>query len=1056
MPLASFALLLLTATALLAQFNLGTITGTVLDPSGGAVAGCKVTVVNLTDASVRTAKTNSNGLFTVASLAADAYRVTVEAEGFQKAEARLNVRVDQTVNSDFRLVIGSVSEQVQVTEQAAQLQVEKDSHTISQLVAIQDLQDLPVNGRSFVSIADLTVGAGRSSDVTSGPMVTFGTQGNEVVLAGQLIGSTHFLQDGVVNMNILTATANIVPSIESIQEVNLESSGMSAKFPSPGLVNVISKRGGNAIHGVAYDYLSNDFFNARNFFAAAKPSYRNNQYGANLGTPIVKNKLFAFFDYSGQQTSTANVVRARIPTAAEQAGNFGATTIYDPSTYSAATGTISPFPNNTIPSARISSFATQYLRYYLPANTPLVGGINFNANLPTKLNPETYLGRLDYNLSSRDTLSGQIQTAASSTVGNSFAPELDLANDKSGLNAYIQDIHVFSPSVVSIARFGYNRSYIIIAPAKMGTQDYAQLFGLKNLTLPKDVSVPPVATISGITAAGGPTYPMGSTGNLFQYADEVNWSKGKHQFFFGVEVDRVQLNGLWGTLTGGSYSFNGLYTSNHLTGTAQKLGPGVADFLLGFPSSAIAAQGVPAAAFRSSNIAGYAQDTWRLSRKLTLNLGLRYEYYGPPTDKWGKAAIYNLPINTYQLGAWPADYRNFGPRVGFAYALGEKTVIRSGFGLYYNTEPYQFLMYMVEYPPAYVLQSITSSILTPVPVTDIISAHPGASGLSPETMGLRMPTPYVEQWNFSVQHSFSTKLLATVAYVGNRSHHQALRLNPNQALPDADPTHPTTIQSRRPYPFTGDVTAQYNIANATYDSMQATLRYRLTAGFTAQANYSWSKALGLADGGITFPADAHNIKGSYGLANFDRAQTFNASFSYELPIGAGKPVLGKLGWVSKQVVGGWNVSGIAAISTGPPFEVTALDTSNTGGVHTVPADRICDGNLPSAQRSIQHWFDTSCFVQPGAGRIGNEGRNVLRGPGSSQFDISAYKRFPFGEKRWVQLRADFFNALCHSNFAVGAPSSAAMGAQAISQSTYGQLVYAYPPRNLMLSLKLAF
>jgi hypothetical protein len=1051
MPLASCALFLLTATALLAQFNLGTITGTVFDPSQAALAGCKVTLVSITNASVRTVTTNSQGLFSVASLAADTYQVTAEAAGFQKAVVRLTVSVDQTVSFDFHLVLGSITEQVTVSEQSSQLQVEKDTHEIAQLVTSQDLQELPANGRSFIAVANLTAGAGSAGDVISGPLVTFATTGNEMILAGQLVGSTNFLQDGVVNMNILTATANIVPSIESIMEVSVESSGMSAKFPSPGLVNVISKRGSNSIHGTVYDYLSNNFFNARNFFAASAPAYRNNQYGANLGAPIVKNKLFAFFDYSGQRTSTANVVLARVPTAAEQAGNFGATTIYDPATYNAAAGTISPFPNNTIPSSRISAFATQYLQYYLPANTPLVNGINFNENLPTKLNPETYLGRLDYNLSSRDTLSGQIQTTDSSTVGNSFLPEVDLANTKSGWIGYLQSTHVFSPTVVNVVRFGYNRSNIFIAPAKMGTQDYAQLFGLQNLTEPKATSQSPVATISGITADGAGTYPMGGTQNLYQYADEVDWTKGQHQLSFGVEVDRVQMNNLWGTLDGGTYSFNGLFTSNHLTGAAQKLGPGMADFLLGYPSSAIGAQGVPTAAFRSSNIAGYAQDTWKLSRKLTLNLGLRYEFYGPPTDKWGKAAIYDLPSNTYKAGTWPADYRNFGPRIGFAYALGEKTVIRSGFGLYYNTEPYQFLMYMVEYPPVYVLQSITSTIANPVPVTNIFSARPTASGLSPETVGQRMPTPYVEQWNFSIQRSFNSKLLATLAYVGNRSHHQSMRFNPNQAVQEADPSNPTTIQSRRPNPLVGDVTEQDNIANATYDSLQATLHYRLNAGLSVQANYSFSKALDVADGGITFPADAHNIKGSYGVANIDRAQTFNASYTYQLPVGAGKRFFGQLGWVSKQVLGGWDISGITSVTTGPPFEVTATDTSSTGNVHTVPADRICNGNLPSGQRSITHWFNTSCFVQPATGRIGNEGRDVLWGPGSTQFDLSAYKRFPFGEKRWVQLRADYFNAFNHPNFTIGGT-----GVQTLTQSTYGQLVGAYPPRNLVLSLKVAF
>ena len=343
-----------------------------------------------------------------------------------------------------------------------------------------------------------------------------------------------FLQDGVVNMNVLTQTANIVASIESVQEVSVESNGMSAKFPSPALVNVITKRGTNTFHGTAYDYLQNSDLNARNFFAATIPKSRYNQFGANLGGPIVRNKLFAFFDYAGLRQIAGSVSRNRVPTTAEQQGNFqaDAVTIYDPSTYNAATGAISPFPNDTIPSTRISPFAAKYLPYFPNPNSPLVGGINYQVNLNNTTSSDQYLGRVDYNLSSKDLIYGEIQTFNSPVVNPSFSPSLfGIEYLNSGKNASIQDIHTFSPNFINIARMGYNRSILLLTQQGVGAEDYVQQFGLQNLTLPKDESIPPSVSITGCCSLGNATNPQGGTQNLFQYADEIDWTVGRHQIF---------------------------------------------------------------------------------------------------------------------------------------------------------------------------------------------------------------------------------------------------------------------------------------------------------------------------------------------------------------------------------------------------------------------------------------------------------------------------------------------------------------------------------------------
>ncbi len=1054
-PCLSFALALaLSVPACLnAQFNLGTLKGTVADPNGAAVARCQVSVTSNTDGSVRQAATDDTGSYTVPSLQAGPYTVSAQAPGFSQARSQVVIAVDKTVTADLQLSLGNISQKVEVNETASPVEVEKDTHEISTVISTKDFQNLPSNGRNFLNIASVGTGAQSAGDAfvaAGGPAANFGSVSHEIILAGQFVGSTTFLQDGVVNVNLLTQTANIVPSMESIQETNVESTGMSARFATPGVVNVITKRGSNTFHGTVYDYLENDFLNARNFFAATRPTLRYNQFGGNLGAPILRDKLFAFFDYAGQRQTNYVVSRSRVPTLLERQGNFqgSASNIYDPATYNAATGAISPFPGNTIPSNRFSSFGTRYLSYFPQPNIPLANGINYITNLGNTTNYDQYLGRMDYNISSKDTLSGTVQTSDSPVLQPSIVNGLfGIQYQMSGKNAFLQEVHIFSPRLLNIARIGYNRSVLFLSQQGIGAQDYVAQFGLQNLNLPASISIPPQATITGCCSLGSPTNPQGGTQNLFQYADEVNWTVGHHQIYIGTEVDRLQFNGTWILYNGGSYSFTGLYTGNHLTGTRQQLGPGLADLLLGYASSASGGQGIPSGAFRETDVGAYIQDDWKVNSKLTLNLGLRYQYFQPTQDKWGKAAIFNLASGTSTPGTWKSNSLNFGPRVGLAYALRDDTVIRAGFGIYFNQQPYNFLQFLIANPPNYSLQSVTLTAASPVPVTNLFVANPTKSAQSPFTEASVMPTPYVEQWNFGIQHSFGSKMMAQINYVGNGSHHQPLRLNANQAV--QDPTNTVALNVRRPYPNTGDVFGQYNIQNANYHSLQASAQYRFGSGFSLRANYTWSKAMDIADAGATLPSNGLDAAGSsYGPANFDRTHVFSALYTYELPIGVGKPWLSGMGWLSKQVLGGWQVSGITTLQSGLPFLVTATDLSNTGGIHTQVADRVCNGNLPSDKRSIAAWFTTSCFTQPSAGRLGNSGRDILRAPGSANFDLSAFKRFPFGEQRWVQFRTDFFNAFNHPNFTTGN--------QALTSSTFGQLTTATSARLIQMSLQVVF
>lgn len=1050
------------------QFNLGTISGRITDQSDSAVAGCSVEVRSLDTNFVRQESTDGSGLYSVPSLPPGRYTVKITQSGFKVSTATVTLSVSQTLTADFRLEVGNVAEAVTVTEESSQLALKKDSFEISQLVSQRELASLPVNGRNFLKLATLGPGAQPGSDLVNGSSnggttEYFETTSNNVILSGQSVGRTTFLQDGVANLNLFTAAANIIPVMDSIQEFVVETNGMSAKFDQPGLVNAVSKRGSNAIHGVVYDYLQNDLTNARNFFSATVPKNRFNQFGGNLGGPIVRNKLFFFFDYGGQRQINYATTRARIPTLLERDGNFSEmlagvptggsgvrrTVIYDPLSYDPATQSISAFPGNVIPSNRVSPFAKLFNSYFpSPTSAILADGTNYLQNLRQTDNFDQYTGRIDYNISTNDTLYGQIQRSDSPNVRPSYTPNLfGTTLQREGTNAVLEEQHVFSPSIINVARIGYNRSIFAKSQLGVGTQDFVSQYGFRNLSPAIEQNSPPTVGISDCCSLGTPYAPQGAHQNRFQFADELNMTIGKHRMYAGVEVNRLQFNGNWTLWNAGQFNFNGIYTSNHQSGSSYLLGSGLADYMLGYPNFAQGGSGNTTGAFRATNFAAYFQDDIKLTPKFTLNVGVRYNYFGAPSDKWGRAAIFDLPSNQTVVGPWQADKKNFAPRVGFAYSVTNRTVIRSGFGMYYTSTPYNVLQFTMAVAPNYALQAISMDMLSPTPVSSFFPS-PTSTVQAPFALDRQWRTPYMMQWNFNIERSIGQDLLASVAYVGNGGRHLSIRSNPNQAVPDPDPLHPTPIQSRRPYPLVGDVLAQYNQGLSNYHALQSKLQKRFSGGFSLLASYTFSKAIDLmaTDGG--YVANGLNPRLSRAPSDFDRTHSLMFSYIWELPFGPGKSLMNRQDWFSKYVIGGWQLNGILQLASGQPFSVRAEDVSNTGGQHWFYADRVCDGRLSSDQRTVQRWFDTSCFVQPSPGRFGNTGRNILRMDGVENFDMSLFKSFALGEARRLEFRSEFFNVLNHPNFRLGEVSVAA--------ASYGRVTSATAPRISQFSLKLYF
>jgi hypothetical protein len=527
------ALTLVLITAALpcsSQMDRAAITGSVTDSSGAVVPGASVECKNLGTQAVRKTVTTTQGTYNLPLLEVGQYQLTVAAPDFSSQESTIDLSLRGAV-VDFQLTIGSISSQIVVTESVSQIQLQSDSHNVSEVMGTTQLVNLPNIGRNLINTATLAPASQPGTDMVNnaGDVGFFNQQSNSAYIAGLDNYHVLFLQDGVENVNLLDQTANILASVEAVQEVQTDLNDAPARFSQPAVINVITKGGTNQFHGTAYDFLQNDAFNARNWFSTSVPVERYNLFGANLGGPILKNKMFFFFDYSGLRNYSHRVFTGRVPTPAERAGDFtGQAPIYDPSTFSAATGTTTPFTGNTIPADRINPFATLWLANYPQPNVPLgANNVNYVTNLPSRSTYDEYLGRVDWTVSAKNQLIGSLVRNLPITGNTTITPGLfGIDYSDKGLNATIEETMTISPSLVNVARIGYNRGIVNRTQEGAGAKNYAADYGLVGLNAAPVQWVPPSVSISNINGLGDPYSPQGAIQNRYQYADEINWTHG--------------------------------------------------------------------------------------------------------------------------------------------------------------------------------------------------------------------------------------------------------------------------------------------------------------------------------------------------------------------------------------------------------------------------------------------------------------------------------------------------------------------------------------------------
>jgi hypothetical protein len=1028
------------------------IVGQVTDATRGALPGATVTVTNVGTNARRSVVTDTEGRFTIPNLPPATYLIRVELSGFQAAELKdVTLRNGEIVRPSVVLGLANVAENVTVTSVSPLLQTANAS--VSQTISQKQIEDLPVAGRNLLAFAALSAGVTPQS-FTRGTQ--FGAAGSSrsqyVTVEGGRDSSTNYAIDGVYVRSLRFNNLSLNPPLDAVQEVNVLRNAFTTEYgQGQAVVSIVTKSGTNSMQGSGYAYLRDSGMAAANYFGQ-KVGNRN-QSGVTFGGPAVRNKAFFFGGYEGLRTTQDRTLLASVANPAFLSGNFSslATAVRDPLTGQ-------PFAGNIIPTNRFSNFA-KTLAPTIPAPNQ-AGANNYRTVREFTDDSDSATVRGDQVLSSSHNLFERFLYYNGSQLNPGAFTYTNFPQN--GKNLAVGETWVIKPGLVTETRFGYNYAYHLNAPISLDGKNWVGDIGMRNLaggTDPIDYGRPNF-TLTGFSAQGEGTITQGATENIYSVSNATSWVKGAHNIRFGLQAQFRNFEHLTEVPPRSTLTFNGQFTGNP-----------AGDFLLGYCSTCTGAFGSSRSTYRSSTFAPFIDDNWQVSSKMTVQMGLRWEYLGPwhETNNQegsfdaasGKIAFHKVPANLppqlvpliinqddfFPAGIVQKDLNNFGPRVGVAYNVSDSTVIRSGFGIYYDNLNLNELQFSRLVPPFYGQYSLQPT------ATDLSF---NADRLFPDLSGIpQFPAPfsmdpsnrnaYTFQWNGNAQHTFSRNYLVEVAYTGSRSYNEHKRYNINQAFPGT-----TAIATRVPYPaFQSAILYSSDAGWARFNGVSFRAEKRYSEGFFFLANYQLSKGIDNGSGEIEAndTADARNLDFDEGYARYDQRHRSAFSFGYELPFGEGKRYLAN-GGAAAYVFGGWQVQGIVRLASGFPLTVTSTNVCMCGNfvpqrVNLVSADQF--GILDEPSPNL--WFNKAAYSVPANGTQGNAGRNTIRGPGTQQVNFSVSKRFPINRAR-LEFRAEVFNLLNHNNF--GNPDTN------ISNATVGTITTADDGRNVQLGFRVAF
>ena len=1025
-----------------AQNSYGTILGVVHDQGGLAINNASIEVRNTATAVVTIVQTQSDGNYTAINLIPGLYVVSTEVKGFAKAVTTPTALVvNQNLRIDLVLHPGTVTDTVQVSAQGAL--IDTDSSAISHEISNQQVTDLPIAVRNFMGLTSLVPGAVNGTSL-GGPNSAYRSSfaGGELFIGGGRGSSNAYLLDGVDDNDSAFGTPTITPSIEATQDFRILSKDYSVEFGgSSAQVNVATKSGANNFHGSIYDFLQNDALNATDYFSVkdpvtgkSKPVVRYNLFGAAVGGPVWipkifdgRNKLFFFANYEGLRSHTLSSGLGRFPTTQELSGDFSAdATIYNP-----ATGL--PFPGNKI--TTIDPKATQIINANLipTPNTNALPGINVVKTLSNLDNIDQYNIRIDTRLGQKDSLFVRFSSSQENRDRPSVAPYGGIIDQQGGKNVAVDYTHAFTTNFINDLRFGLNRPIALESQEGANTNNIAgELFqgvGTDPITWGA-----PYLGFSGYSVVGGSTNgPLDFTTTDTKLSDMVTWTHGPHPIQGGVTFGKYFFKEINTYLSRGIILWEGFYTA----GPLNPSGNAVADFLLGDSYLAEVNQGTGAAWLNSWNGSGFIEDSWKVSPRLTLNLGIRYDYNAPfqeEHDRWsgvdfayplGRFITPNAPIAaqinspllgvTTGRGLTPSDKNDWSPRVGFSYRPFVNTVIRSGYGIFYDSvelNEYIFNSLNTPFAKTYAaVGSLTQSVpidnLFPVAATPI----PVAGTMSALTLGGNMRTPYVQQWNLDIEHELPGNMVFEVGYIGSQASKLQDRRTASQGQLITPGPNPVI---NFPYSNFSSILETEHGASSNYNALIARFQKNYSHGFSFISHYTYSKGMGtmsdLSSLGVNPSGgymNAWNKRADYGPLGYDVTHRFVLSPIYELPFGRGKALGANASSIENVLIGGWQVSAIYQAQTGFPFSVTGIDASGTNS----PYPRVNVVGNPKAKDPVDptRVFNRYAFAQPTTGTFGNSGNNSIRGLGLTNTDFTLIKNTAIHESLKFQLRSDFLN-----------------------------------------------
>jgi len=1078
LPRIAFVSMILCALAV-AQVDTGTISGLVRDISGGGIPSVQVTVRDEDTGLSTEISTNSTGLFVSPPLRAGTYVVTARAKGFESAAKRVRLDLSERLEVDFDLAVGAVSETVAVKDVATPLQTE--TSTLSNLRSEQAVKDLPLNSRNFAQLITLSPGAMPAQSQTTGSPITMKRGSTGVSLNGTRLEENNFLVDGILNNENHNGLGVLIfPSVDAIEEFRVEASVANAQFGRGGgaTINLTYKSGGREYHGGLFEFLRNSDFDAKNYFDSKNapiPEFRLNQFGGFVGgrvNPKSKDpKTFFFFDYQGQRIRQGQSYVSSVPLPAFKNGDFSASPslIFDPltTTPSGSNFARQQFPGNIIPAARIDPVGKNLIDLYPAPNAPgLANNYLFNPVRITTANDWDL--KFDHRFSDSDSTWVRYSSSKNDLTEPSFLPAPAVGNGPSvpGLNdqpvkqVVLSETHIFSSSSFNEARFGFSRLNLRAYPLNYG-QYISQQAGIPGSNVPGDILTSGLANIavSGLTGLGDAGYaPAVIVSEDYQGNDNFTRIRGKHTLKFGVEARRLHYNAVQSNTPRGALTFSSFYTTNPISSNGTGLG--AAELLLGRPASGSIAYVAGTRGLRRTELAAYAQDDVKLSSRLTLNLGLRWEdYVGWP---WTEVAnrmyafvpatqsVAQVGTNGIPLSGVNGNNHNFAPRAGLAWQPLDKTVVRVGYGLFYSAPQFDVTRNLVANPPQGISTSFTNNQF------DFPNARPASAGFIRPPVGSltnaalnyidpNSPMPDTQQWNVSVQRVLPLNLSLTVAYVGTKGTHLEARPDINQPVPGT-----TAIASRRPYPLLQGILTSENVDNSIYNGLQLTLERRLAKSLSMLVTYTYSHGIDDASSDYVAWMNSYNRQLDRASADFDVRRRFVSSWTWALPFRGSRR--------ANLLVAGWQLNGIVSLFDGLPFSVgSATNTLNTGSSTRASLLPGAVAEIPVDQRSIARWFNIGAFTAPGPQQFGNTGRNILRGPGTAQADMSLFKDFFLSEQagRRLQFRAECFNVTNTPQFNNPAASIGAAGAGTISAAG-APLTFQRTSREIQLALKLYF